>query len=129
MKYKEISYVPPTITRRQSLINIGLFIRLIDSLIVWKDFINEQRPEMSGMEEYLSRRALPDLLTEGLGSITVREFLVKQTETDVKNELEEIEADLVVVADFFLSEQLIEAYMRLCNLFTLIEELDEEEVG
>ena len=127
--YEEIDYIPPTIPRRQSLINVGLLIRLVDSLIVWKDFINEQRPEMSGMEAYLSPRALPDLLVEALGLITVRQFLVKPNEISVKEELEEAEVDLVVVADFFRSDQLVEAYMRLYHLFTRIEELEEEEVG
>ena len=129
VNYKEITYVPPTIPRRQSLINLSLYIHFVDSLIVWKDFINEQRPEVQDMEAYLSPRALPDQLAEALGPITVRQFLVKESETVVKEELEEAETDLVEVADFFCGDQLIEAYMRLYHLYILIEELEEEEVG
>ena len=115
--------------RQRSLRNIALYMRLIDSLIVWKDFINEQRPEMKGMETYLSPRALPDLLTEGLGPITVRHFLELECEVTLKEELEELEMDLVTVADFFRDDQLIEAYERLRELYDLIEGLEEEEVG
>ena len=129
VRYNEIDYVPPTIPRHRSLVNIALYLHLFDSIIVWKDFINEQRPEieMQGMEDYLSPRALPDLLIDALGPITVQEFLARDCEIAVKEDLEEAETDLVVVADFFLGDQLVEAYARLYNLFNLIEDLEEEE--
>ena len=127
--YKEITYIPPSVHRQQSLRNIALYMHLVDSLLVWKDFIIEQRPEIMGMEPYLSLRALPDLLTKGLGSITLRHFLQLDCEVTLKEELEEMETDLVPVADFFHNEQLIEAHERLRELYDLIEGLEEEEVG
>ena len=115
--------------RQQSLKNIALYTRLLASLQVWKDFLNFKRPDIKLMEAYISPRALPDLLTEGLGPVTVRHFLSLDCEFTLKEMLEEMESDLVPVCDFFRDDQLCEAYERLSNLQQLIEDLHEEEVG
>ena len=108
--------------RRQAIANLNLYIKLLSVLVLEKDFLNFRTPEIKNVEVYVSLRALPDMLTEGTGPVTVLHFLKASCDFELYDIMEEMEANLVPIVVFFPDDQLADAYERLIELRTLLEE-------
>ena len=114
--------------RRQAITNLNLYIRLLSVLVLEKDYLNFRTPEIREVEVYVSPRALPDMLTDGTGPVTIKQFLRATCDFELYDIMEELEMNLAPIVAFFRDDQLAEAYERLINLRTLLEEdFDESD--
>lgn len=113
--------IPSSVNLQRALTNISLYKSFLNMLLVWKNFVNIQRPDLKDMEVYLSPRALPDLLTDGLSHLTVLEFLNYDCAVTLKELIDEMEVDMVPVADFIRDDQLHEAFDRIAHIQSLLE--------
>ena len=108
--------------RDRALRNIDLYLNLICTVTLERNFYKTLHPEIASNQTYLSRGTLPYLLTEGAGTQTVLEFLTDSWEDVLKENVEELEMTLVALVDLFFDDQLALAYKRLINLYERIEE-------
>ena len=74
----------------------------------------------------MSTRALPDLLSECTCNITVLDFLEADIDDELKLALENLEMELLAVAEFFNVDQLEDAKARLEHLLSILDGFDAE---
>lgn len=120
--------IPSSVNRQRALKNISIYKNFLNKLLVWKSFLNIQRPDLKDMEVYLSPRALPDLLTDGLSNLTVLEFLNFDCTVTLKEETDQMEVDMVPIVDFLRDDQLNEAFRRIDHILDcFLDGITEEE--
>lgn len=121
MKYDEVDFLPSTVDANRAKKNVALYLTLISRLIAQRNFMKLLKTNMEEYEPYLSGHAFPDLLSIGTGSFTLHEFLNAIT-NDVKVITENLELALLPLVDIFTEQQLKEAYDRLNNLISTLQE-------
>lgn len=132
----EIEEIPHNVDRLQAIANLNLYIKLLSILLWEKKYVDYLKPQLKAVEVYLSPRALPDLLTEGTGPITVLHFLKANCDFELHDIMSELEMDLCPIVEFFRDDQVAEAFDRLIHLRTILEgnlyghqnDNDEEDV-
>ena len=106
-----------------ALRNITSYEEVISFVILERDFLKNNNPDFVACQAHYSYSTLPYLLTEGLGTQTVLEFLTDTWEDVVNDNLEELKSVLMPVADLLSEEQLDLSYKRLHNLRGLVTQL------
>lgn len=116
--------LPSSLDIQQAIDNINLYISLFSVVRLERNLAISLRPEISLYGPHFSSRTLPDLITEVTGPITIREFFEAPCNDEVKVTVEELQMDLVPLADLLRDSQLNLVDNRLIHLREVLEDID-----
>ena len=118
--YEEISIedIPTNLDREQAVENIRLYINLLVTLHLEKNFC--WKPRDTTYSAFVSHETMPRLLTERI-PMTVLEFLCKKSEDNLQDALEKVEYTLRLILDVIPKDQISVAYCRLNRLCDIVE--------
>lgn len=111
-----------------ALENVTLYEKVISVVILERNRLNFDNPDIVNCHSSFSQSTLPYLLIEGLGTQTVLDFLTDMWEDVLRENLNELKSLLMPVADLLNEEQLNLAYKRLHNLCDLIQSLKQNKL-
>ena len=117
----ELSEIPSSLIHRgRAVQNVDKLLCVMDSLLTLKILEMDDKEKLP-YQEYFSWRDLPDMLSEGLERVTVRDFLNDQR-PELFRELDDMEAELSYLLESFCSYAMSAAIKRLENLLHLLSQ-------
>ena len=126
--YASITEIPSNVDLDCALENVTLYEKVISVVILERNRLNFDNPDIVDCHSCFSHNTLPYLLIEGLGTQTVLDFLTDMWEDVLSENLNELKSLLMPVADLLNEEQLNLAYKRLHNLCDLIQSLKQNKL-